>query len=68
MTFLWPEMLWLLVLVPAVVFAYFVLLLRRKKKAALRYASLALVQRRDGRGAARCDGTCRRSCSSSRWR
>jgi len=46
--FQWPEMLGLLVLVPAVVLAYFILL-RRKKKAALRYASLSLV--RDAMGA-----------------
>jgi len=43
MTFLWPELLWLLLLLPAVV-ALYLLLLRRKKKAALRYASLALVR------------------------
>jgi len=43
MTFQWPEMLGLLVMVPAIVFAYFVLL-RRKKKAAMRYASLTLVR------------------------
>ena len=43
MTWLWPEMLWLLLLVPAVVVVY-LLLLRRKNKAALRYASLALVR------------------------
>jgi len=43
MTFMWPELLWLLVLVPAA-FAAYVLLLRRKKKAALRYASLNLVR------------------------
>ena len=48
MTFQWPEMLGLLIFVPAAVFAYFVLL-RRKKKAALRYASLSLV--RDAMGA-----------------
>ena len=48
MTFQWPEMLGLLVIVPAVVFAYFVLL-RRRKKAALRYVSLSLV--RDAMGA-----------------
>jgi Ca-activated chloride channel homolog len=49
MTFLWPEMLWLLLLVPAAVIAY-VLLLRRKKKAALRYASLSLVKSAMGAG------------------
>ncbi len=49
MTFLWPEMLWLLLLVPAAVIAY-VLLLRKKKKAALRYASLSLVRNAMGAG------------------
>ena len=43
MTFLWPEMLWLLLIVPALVAAYFYLL-RRKQQAALRYASLSLVK------------------------
>src|SRR5919106_828415 len=43
MTFLWPEMLWLLLIIPALVAAY-VFLLRRKKKAALRYASLSIVK------------------------
>jgi len=43
MTFLWPQMLWLLVLAPLTAGVY-VLLLRRKKKAALRYASLSLVK------------------------
>jgi len=43
MTFLWPQMLWLLLLVPVTAGVY-VLLLRRKKKAALRYASLSLVK------------------------
>jgi Ca-activated chloride channel family protein len=43
MTFLWPEMLWLLLIVPALVAGYF-FLLRRKKEAALRYASLSLVK------------------------
>jgi len=48
MTFLWPEMLWLLIVLPLLLAAYF-LVLRRKKKLALRYASLALV--RDAMGA-----------------
>ena len=48
MTFLWPELLWLLLAIPLVV-AIYVLLLRRKKKAAVRYASLAMV--RDAMGA-----------------
>jgi len=43
LTFLWPEMLWLLLAAPLLVVAYF-LVLRRKKKAALRYANLALVR------------------------
>ena len=43
MTFLWPQMLWLLLLAPITVGVY-ILLLRRKKKAALRYASLSLVK------------------------
>jgi len=49
MTFLWPGMLWLLLAVPALVTLY-VLLLRRKKKAALRYASLSLVKEALGAG------------------
>jgi len=43
MTFAWPQMLWLLLLVPVLAGGY-VLLLRRKKKAALRYASLSLIR------------------------
>jgi Ca-activated chloride channel family protein len=43
MKFLWPEMLWLLLIVPALVGAYF-FLLRRKKEAVLRYASLSMVK------------------------
>lgn len=49
MTFLWPDMLWLVLVVPALV-AVYVALLRRKKKAALRYASLSLVREAMGRG------------------
>jgi Aerotolerance regulator N-terminal len=48
MTFLWPELLWLLGVVPLLIAGY-VLLLRRKKKQALRYASLGMV--RDALGA-----------------
>jgi Ca-activated chloride channel family protein len=48
MTFLWPHLLWLLLIVPVLVAAY-VIVLRRKKKAAVRYASLAMV--RDALGA-----------------
>ena len=43
MKFLWPEAFWLLALVPVLVGAY-VWLLRRRKKAAVRYASLAMVK------------------------
>ena len=43
MTFLWPEMLWLFLLVPALVAGYFYVL-RRKRQAALRYASLSMVK------------------------
>jgi len=43
MTFLWPELLWLLALVPVVVGVY-VLLLRRKHRLAVRYASLAMIR------------------------
>ncbi len=49
MTYLWPEMLWLLAAAPALVGAY-VLLLRRKKKGVLRYASLSLVKDAIGPG------------------
>jgi len=41
-TFLWPEMLWLLLLVPGIVAIYLTLLARRKRTA-LRYASLELT-------------------------
>jgi Ca-activated chloride channel family protein len=47
MKFLWPDMLWLLVALPALV-ALYVFLLRRKKKAALRYASLSMVREATG--------------------
>ena len=49
MTFLWPEALWLLLALPALV-AFYVWLLRRKKKVALRYASLSLVKEAMGAG------------------
>jgi Ca-activated chloride channel family protein len=48
MKFLWPELLWLLLLVPAAVALYLVVL-RRKARGALRYANLALM--RDAQGA-----------------
>ncbi|HYG56399.1 MAG TPA: VWA domain-containing protein [Burkholderiales bacterium] len=43
MTFLWPEFLWLLLLVPAIVALYFYAL-RGRKKSAVRLASLSLVR------------------------
>jgi Ca-activated chloride channel family protein len=43
MTFLWPQFLWLLALLPLLVLLY-VWLLKRKKKLALRYASLSIVR------------------------
>ena len=43
MTFLLPEMLWLLALLPAVALAY-VLLLRRRKKLVAHFPNLALVR------------------------
>ena len=43
MTFLWPQALWLLLAAPVLAGLY-LLLLRRRKKAALRYASLGLVR------------------------
>lgn len=49
MRFLWPELLWLLLLVPALVAIYWYAL-RRRRKAAIRYASLMLVRDAAGRG------------------
>jgi Ca-activated chloride channel homolog len=49
MTFLWPNLLWLLGTVPLLIAAYF-LLLRRKKLAAVRYASLSMVKEAMGAG------------------
>jgi Ca-activated chloride channel family protein len=43
MSFLWPEFLWLLALLPVLV-ALYVLVLRRKKRLAVRYASLSMVR------------------------
>jgi Ca-activated chloride channel family protein len=51
MRFLWPQLLWLLLLIPALAAAY-VLGLRRRRKAAIRYASLRLVKAALGGGAA----------------
>ena len=49
MTFLWPEMLWLMLVLP-VLLLFYVLVLRKKKKLALRYASLGLVHEAMGVG------------------
>jgi Ca-activated chloride channel homolog len=47
MTFLWPEMLWLLLTVPALVAGYFYIL-RRKQESAIKYASLSMVKQAIG--------------------
>ncbi len=49
MSFLWADMLWAQILVPALVAAY-ILAQRRRRKYALRYASLSLVREALGRG------------------
>jgi Ca-activated chloride channel homolog len=49
MSFLWIEMLWALLIVPALIAAY-VLVQRRRQRYALRYASLSLVREAVGRG------------------
>jgi Ca-activated chloride channel family protein len=49
MTFLWPELLWLMLVLPLLLAAY-IFVLRRKKKLALRYASLGLVREAMGAG------------------
>ena len=48
MTFIWMDMLWLLVLVPVLVAAY-VWLMRRRKRTAVRYANLSLVKQAMGK-------------------
>ncbi len=48
MTFIWPDMLWALLLVPLLVAAY-VWLLKRRKKTTLRFASLSLVKEAMGK-------------------
>lgn len=49
MRFLWPELLWLLLLLPALVAGY-LLLLARRRRAAVRFASLLLVRDAIGAG------------------
>ena len=49
-TFVWPQLLWLLLALPLLVLLY-VWLLRRRKQTALRYASLSIVREAMGKGA-----------------
>jgi Ca-activated chloride channel family protein len=49
MNFLWPQFLWLMLALPLLVVLY-LWLLRRKKKMALRYASLSIVKEAMGAG------------------
>lgn len=51
MTFIWPELLWLLLLIPLLVWGY-VWILRRRKRATLRYANLAMVKAAMGKSSA----------------
>jgi Ca-activated chloride channel family protein len=51
MIFLWPNMLWLLALLPVLV-ALYVLVLRRRRRGAVRFANLALVKAAVSGGAA----------------
>ena len=50
-TFAWPELLWLLLLLPALVGAY-ILILRRKRRSAVRYANLGMIKEAMGPGSA----------------
>ena len=49
MTFVWPEMLWLMLVLPLLLAGY-LWALRRKKKLAVRYASLSMVREAMGAG------------------
>lgn len=49
MTFLWPQLLWLLLALPLLVVIYVLLLLRRRRLA-VRYASLSIVREAAGAG------------------
>ena len=49
MTFFWPDLLWLMLLVPVLVGVY-LWLMKRKKKLSLRYASLSIVKEAMGAG------------------
>jgi Ca-activated chloride channel family protein len=48
MTFLWPQFLWLLLAVPASI-ALYVVILKKKKRSALRYVSLGLIKEAVGK-------------------
>jgi Ca-activated chloride channel homolog len=48
-TFIWPQMLWLMLLLPLLILLY-VWLLKRKKKMAVRYASLSIIKEAIGPG------------------
>ena len=50
-TFLWPTMLWAMLLVPILLLTY-IWLMRRRKKTTLRYANLSLVKEAMGRSSA----------------
>jgi Ca-activated chloride channel homolog len=50
-TFLWPEALWLLLLLPLLILAY-LWLLQRKKKAAVAWTNLDIVREAQGKGGA----------------
>jgi len=49
-SFLWPQALWLAIVLPALLAAY-IWILRRKRKAAVRYASLGIIKEAVGPGA-----------------
>lgn len=49
MTLIWPEMLWMMLALPVLIMGY-VILLRRRSRTALRYASLSLVRGAIGPG------------------
>src|SRR3954467_14118208 len=49
MSFVWPQALWLLLAVPALVWLY-LMLLRRKRKTALRFPTLAVLRAATTRG------------------
>lgn len=52
MRFLWPQMLWVAVLLPPLLVAFYVWMLRRRKREAVRFPSVGLVRAALGRGPA----------------